>query len=307
MLLAHKNDLKNDEWKVLPHLKDWSLNNVNGEYRLYSNICPHQGSYFKGTEGKNTRLCPYHGWSFKTSGEPIGSGSTDHWCKNEETLESKEVFEWNGYLFSEGHDLPTIDYIQSDHLVLEEMRVDRVHANYIDIVNIFLDMDHLPVVHPKIYDQLSVEAVEWQILENSSVQYAPNNKDKLNNEFGQTMLQEDRDRKHGAAWFCVYPYTMLEYFPGAWFNTVCNPIDDKETAVTVYKYRDTRYSEKNWELNCQIWETAWGQDKEQSQSVVPHFKSRFLEKQKTHYLNWINKKNHPDYFLKWLEQEDAQY
>ena len=150
MLLGHKNDLENNSWKVLPHLKDWSLNNVDGKYKLYSNICPHQGSYFKGTEGKNTRLCPYHGWSFKNNGE------------------SKEVFEWNGYLFSEKHDLPTIDYIQSDHLVLEEMRVDRVHANYIDIVNIFLDMDHLPVVHPKIYDQLAVEAVEWQILENSS-------------------------------------------------------------------------------------------------------------------------------------------
>ena len=148
-------------------------------------------------------------------------------------------------------------------------------------------MDHLPVVHPKIYDQLSVQEVEWEILENSSVQYAPNNKEKLNNEFGQTMLQEDKDRKHGAAWFCVYPYTMLEYFPGAWFNTVCNPISDTETDVTVYKYRDTRYSEKNWELNCHIWETAWGQDKVQSESVVPHFQSKFLEKQKTHYINWL--------------------
>jgi len=287
MLLGHKNDLENNSWKVLPHLKDWSLNKNKDLYTLYSNICPHQGSYFKGTQGQNTRLCPYHGWSFTSKGEPVGSGSTSHWCKNEENLENKEVFEWNGYLFSEKHDLPTIDYIKSDHLVLEEMRVDNVKANYIDIVNIFLDMDHLPVVHPKIYDQLSVEEVEWEILENSSVQYAPNNKEKLDNDFGQTMLQEDRERKHGAAWFCVYPYTMMEYFPGAWFNTVCNPINDKETNVTVYKYRDTRYSEKNWELNCHIWETAWGQDKTQSESVVPHFQSKFLEKQKTHYINWL--------------------
>jgi len=93
MLLGHKNDLENNSWKVLPHLKDWSLNKNKDLYTLYSNICPHQGSYFKGTQGQNTRLYPYHGWSFTSNGEPVGSGSTSHWCKNEENLENKEVFE----------------------------------------------------------------------------------------------------------------------------------------------------------------------------------------------------------------------
>ena len=75
------------------------------------------------------------------------------------------------------------------------------------------------------------------------------------------------------------------------FVNVCVP-KDKDTDVCVFKYRDTRYNDKNWQINSTIWETAWTQDKTQSESIagrsmhVPH-----LEASKIHFREWTNKGN----------------
>jgi hypothetical protein len=113
MFLGHTNDLKNGEWKVLPHLKQWALHRNDDKYSLISNVCPHQGSFLRGTEGKNNRLCPYHGWSFNNKGEPLGSGTTEYWCKNEHSLSTKEVFIWNNFIYSEDPDLPEIEFLKT--------------------------------------------------------------------------------------------------------------------------------------------------------------------------------------------------
>lgn len=288
MFLGHINDLQDNEWKVLPHLKRWTLHRNKGKYSLLSNVCPHQGSLFKGTQGKNARLCPYHGWSFDNEGKPMGSGTTDYWCKNEHPLATKDVFIWNNFIFSEPPDLPEYDFLNTEHLTLGNFRVDTVKANYKDIYSIFLDIDHLPVVHPKVYDQLQTTNVEWSIREKSNIQLAPNNH-QYESDYTKSMFLEDRERKYGAAWFAVYPYTTVEYFPGAWINCVFLPMSENETAISVYQYRDKRYSEENWRLNLEIWEKAWEQDNEQATLIDPTFKPTLLEPAKAHYLDWINK------------------
>jgi len=288
MFLGHINDLKDGEWKVLPHLKRWALHRNNGTYSLMSNVCPHQGSFFRDTEGKNTRLCPYHGWSFDNQGSPIGSGTTEYWCKNEHPLESRPVFIWNNFIFSEDPDIPEYDFLNTEHLILGNFRVDTVKANCKSIFNIFLDIDHLPVVHPKVYDQLQTTNVEWFNRTRSNVQLALNNPE-YESDYTRSMFIEDRERKYGAAWFALYPYTTVEYFPGAWINCVCLPVGENETAVSVYQYRDTRYSEDNWKLNLEIWEKAWEQDNEQALLIDPTFKPILLEEAKIHYQNWLDK------------------
>lgn len=288
MFLGHTNDLKNGEWKVLPHLKQWALHRNNDEYSLISNVCPHQGSFLRDIQGKNNRVCPYHGWSFNSKGEPMGSGTTEYWCRNELPLPTKEVFVWNNFLFSEDPDLPKIEFLNTEHLTLSNFRIDRVKANFKDIFNIFLDIDHLPVVHPKIYDQLQTGHVKWEIREKSNIQLAPNNLE-FESDYTKSMFLEDRERKYGAAWFAIYPYTTVEYFPGAWINCVFLPTSDNETAISVYQYRDTRYSDENWKLNLQIWEKAWEQDNEQAVLMDPTFKTKFLEPAKIHYLEWLKK------------------
>lgn len=283
MFLGHINDLKDTEWRVYNHLKEWTLHNTNGTYSLSSNICPHQGSYLKDTAGKNTRFCPYHGWSFKVTGEPMGSGTTS--CKNHEVLASKEVYIWNGFLFSEPHDLPDLEFINTEHLQLEETRVDIVNANWTAVLDLFLDVDHIPVVHPKVYSQLNPGEVVWDIKENTSTQLVPTEKD-FTNDYTESFLESDATLPYGSAWLTVYPYSMLEWQPGAWFITVCKP-KGEQTEVTVYKYRDTRYSDINWQLNEQIWETAWSQDCAQSESMIPGFNTKYPEQAKAHFYEWI--------------------
>jgi hypothetical protein len=68
-------------------------------------------------------LCPYHGWSFDNKGQPVGSGTTEYWCKNENLLPNKKVFIWNNFIFSEDPDLPEYDFLNTKHLKLENFNV----------------------------------------------------------------------------------------------------------------------------------------------------------------------------------------
>lgn len=287
MFLAHVNDLANGQWQVYPQLKDWALFNDNGSYRLSSNICPHQGSYFQGTQGRKVRLCPFHGWSFNCSGEPIGSGTTN--CKNEKRLELRPVYEWNGFLFSEPVDLPNLPFINTEHLVLAHTETVIVRAGFMKIMNLFLDVDHIPVVHPKVYDEINVPNINqigWIHKTNSLTQLVPTV--LSDTEFTETLLEQDKTSSYGAAWFAVYPYTMLEYQPGAWFITVADPIDENTTSVQVYKYRDTRYSSNNWNINETVWDRAFQQDCQQAEQLSNKIFYENLEPEKKHYVDWIN-------------------
>jgi hypothetical protein len=70
------------------------------------------------------------------------------------------------------------------------------------------------------------------------------------------------------------------------FINVCVPRGEL-TDVCVFKYRDTRYSDKNWDINSTVWETAWLQDRQQAESIInrsmftPH-----LEASKIHFREW---------------------
>ena len=80
---------------------------------------------------------------------------------------------------------------------------------------------------------------------------------------------------------------MIEWQPGAMFITVCIP-NDTSTKLAVFKYKDTRYSNTNWEINSSTWETAFSQDKHQAESIAnfsnfnPH-----LEECKIHFRSWL--------------------
>ena len=101
------------------------------------------------------------------------------------------------------------------------------------------------------------------------------------------MHQDDVKYNLGACWMAVYPGTMIEWQPGALFVTVARNVDDQTSAVEIYKYRDSRYWEESWELNSDVWETAWTQDKELSENISGiSFKN--LDQLKQHHRNWIN-------------------
>ena len=283
MFIRHANDLKNNEYVPIGDSRK-IIACSNDNYQLVSNVCPHQKSLISTSKGRGSRVCPYHGWSFNILGEPLGNGRTS--CKNEQPLDSKKLYEWNNLLFTDPIDC--VKFADFSMLELVEHRTDIVASNAITIMDIFLDVDHIPIVHRGVYDQIgltNVTEVEWKYYEWGSLQLVPRNTD-YREEFEATLLAEDRNNPYGAAWLAVYPGTMIEWQPGAVFITVTETTVDRHTPVQVYKYRDTRYNDQNWTLNNQIWELAWSQDRHQA-SLITEVNSDNLEEQKQHFRQWF--------------------
>lgn len=297
MFLAHKTDLATNQWRVLEqtHGKQVLVNDQDSYY-TQSNICPHQGSRIKtGTGDVGFIACPYHGWSWNPNGQPRGSGTvgknpgSSH-CRNVHPLETKPVYEWSGFLFSEP--VPVELDITGDYEMVE-YRQDRVKSSYVPIMDIFLDIDHIPIVHPGVYDQINVPRVDdivWQNWEGGSIQMVPGvaDTDPVWQEFVQ-----GRGLTHSAAWLALYTGTMFEWQPGAVFIMVNEPAGDYETVCHIFKYRDHSYPGKNWEINEQVWELAWQQDREQSERMEPGWRSALesnLDKEKAIWRQWLKTK-----------------
>jgi hypothetical protein len=170
---------------------------------------------------------------------------------------------------------------------LVETRIDSVHCDWRNIVDVFLDVDHIPVVHRDVYDSIGITTadVEWDYYDWGSIQRVSKSAE-YSDEYRSTLLNIEEEQL-AAWWVTVYPGTMIEWQPGAMFVTQCIERGDV-TDVLVSKYRDSRYSDHNWQLNSTIWETAWQQDREQSESIViPHHKIAHLEPQKIHFREWM--------------------
>lgn len=288
VFLAHRSDVPLEIKKPLSQFSlKKLLSNNNNIFNLLNNVCPHQGSLILSNESKNIK-CQYHGWGWDISGNPISSGNTK--VCNSYKLNSQAVFEKNNLLFTSDIDLSAISNIDLSYMKLITERVDVVPCKFTNIVDVFLDVDHIPVVHTGVYNDIGIDEsvnVSWNYYEWGSIQSVKKNSN-YSPEFLDTLLKIPEEEL-AAFWITIYPGTMIEWQPGALFVTVCIP-DSDYTNVCVFKYRDTRYCDKNWMINSNMWETAWKQDKHQASVIVnrcnyvPH-----LEESKIHYRNWLEK------------------
>ena len=244
MFLAHKTSINPDTYQVLSQYNNKKVLVNSSNISLVSNVCPHQKSIISTKNGSGARVCPYHNWSFDIDGIPITSGRTSYYCKNEVPLDKELVHEWNSLLFSEQVEFNVNE--KFDNMVLMESRIDVVDADYRNIMDLFLDVDHIQSVHTGVYDLIGITNtdVEWNYYNNGSV---------------QTVNQ-------GALWAAVYPHTMIEWQKGSLFITVALPSGDKSN-VHVFKYADSNHI-SDWKLNEYVWETAWSQDKAQAELIT---------------------------------------
>lgn len=266
MFLAHNSLLDNAEYHILnQYNKKKVLVNNNGVYSISSNICPHQKSIISIKDGAGMRTCPYHNWSFSADGSPISSGRTGHYCKNSIPLQSEAVYDWNSLLFSTPVNF-NID-VDFSTMTLVETRTDTVNSNYKNVMDLFLDVDHIPTVHRGVYDRIGITDtnVKWDYYDCGSV---------------QTVEQ-------GAFWIAVYPYTMIEWQKGSMFITTALPVNDELTTVYVHKYCDPLH-QTEWTINEEVWETAWNQDRRQAE-LITEFSQSNLEPQKLHYREYLHK------------------
>lgn len=286
MFLAHCSDIPLHYKKPLKQFNDEKaiVHRHDGFY-LIDNICPHQGSIII-SELQKSMVCQYHGWSWNEKGEPLGSGKTGNYCLNQTCLTTKKLYVWNDLIFTD--ELTDIENYGLDfkNMTLAESRIDYVDADPNNIVDVFLDVDHIPVVHTGVYDEIgltNINSVIWKYYNWGNLQLVENQYDSGN--FSSTIIQEERNLPYGAAWLCVYPNSMIEWQPGSLFVTVAVPFENK-SKVTVFKYKDTRYNNDNWEINNDVWETAWQQDRTQASRIVRR-SDKNLEESKIHFRNFL--------------------
>jgi phenylpropionate dioxygenase-like ring-hydroxylating dioxygenase large terminal subunit len=264
MFLGHVNELGVYEYiPLIQYNNKQVLVKDNGRYFTVSNVCPHQKSIISTVASSGNRVCPYHNWTFDIVGNPITSGRTSYYCKNDTSLETHEVYEYSGLLFSTPVHFPIIENLKNLQLV--EQRVDIVKANPENIMDLFLDVDHIQCVHQGVYDQIGIDdtSVEWMYYANGSIQTV----------------------KQGALWIALYPHTMIEWQQGMLFVTVAEKVNENESKVYVFKYKSIDSTTEEWLLNESVWETAWKQDKSQSE-LLTEFPKTNLEPGKKHYRAW---------------------
>jgi phenylpropionate dioxygenase-like ring-hydroxylating dioxygenase large terminal subunit len=268
MFLAHTHDVKSGFSQPLSQFNNKKfITNQAGEFKLANNICPHQGSLI--VSGVSTQIkCRYHGWEWDANGNPVSQGHTG--VCNKSKVAMSPCYESNGLLFSQDINIPA--EIPFTDFKLVESRTDNVNANYKTIMNVFLDVDHIPVVHKDVYTDLGIgddPNVSWDYYDWGSMQ----------------SVASSKSTELAAIWIAVYPFTMIEWQANALFITVCVP-ENNATRVSVFKYMQNDTAASDWKENEKMWETAWSQDKEQAECIVGRAPTNNLEQQKIHFLNW---------------------
>lgn len=271
MFLTHESVLTANSFLVLPQFNNRRiLAKTDTEYRLMTNVCPHQRSIISIESGTGKRVCPYHGWSFELDGSPISSGRTDPHCKNNVTLKSHPVYAWNKMLFDSPINFDLL--IDLNNMRLRESRVDIVRADYLNIMDLFLDVDHIQQVHSGVYDKIGLldTTVDWRFGKGICAQLAA----------------------PAAYWIAIYPNTMIEWQRGHLFVTVAIPSENKiHSNVCVFKYSDEMQDNDSWKLNDSVWEEAWSQDKMQAE-LLTEFVNGNLEPQKQHFREFLGRSLH---------------
>jgi phenylpropionate dioxygenase-like ring-hydroxylating dioxygenase large terminal subunit len=269
MFLALKQDIPLDHVVPLTQYRHTMSVANTGEFHLISNVCPHQNSRI--AQCATTKLeCPYHGLQFNCHGLGVGNDNfLDRWeCYTNQTM-----------LFDQYVDC--VFPVSTKHMELKEHREDIVNALPEIIMDVFLDVEHIPVAHKGVYDAIGITNVsdlQWSLFSNGSIQVVPT-------QDNSHIIEDDQKYNLGAAWMAIYPGTMIEWQPGALFITIAQS-HIQGSCVQVYKYQDTRYSDSRWAVNQQVWELAWAQDKQLSELIVsvPH---QNLDDLKQHHRVWM--------------------
>jgi len=273
MFLGLKQDIYPGELLPLPQYNNlWMLVNDQNSHYILSNQCPHQNSRLAKCLVKDTVQCPYHGMKFDLQGQGVG---------NAFNLEKKSCWSSGSLLFDQPIDVAFP--IDLSYMTLKEQRKDTIQASVSVIMDVFLDIEHIPVAHPGVYDRVAItdiSKITYDFFDQGSMQYVTAD--------DQThIIEADRQYNLGACWMTVYPGTMIEWQPGACFVTVAIPVDDGTSKVLVYKYSDTRYSDEQWILNQNIWEEAWAQDRALSEMITSPAVNN-IDQLKQHHRNWLN-------------------
>ncbi len=162
--VAESGDFKTLDMSGIPVLLQ---RDADGGVQAFINVCRHRGATLvEAQSGSSRRLvCPYHGWSYDSSGELVGvagaNAAFDDMCREQRSLTPLPTAERHGLIWvTPTADAPPIDL--DDHLgpldadlpqwdlgecVVVDTRIHEVEANWKLVVETFLENYHLKTLH----------------------------------------------------------------------------------------------------------------------------------------------------------------
>jgi choline monooxygenase len=226
--VGHKLMVKNpDDYAVVSHTFDrYALFNLNGDYKLISNVCPHRQAKLLTGCGKTKNItCKLHCWTFANTGELKG---TPHFTDKVDTkLEKIDLYEWNGLLFK--NKAPDIDLKAAgvDHLInfndymYAGTESEHYNFNWKSFMEIYLENYHVFSMHPGLKKFVTPADLEWVFGEDYSIQKVGIGKDftsygtEIYKDWQKSVMDAHQEGmpRYGAIWMLIYPNIMIEWYP----------------------------------------------------------------------------------------------
>lgn len=222
------------------HVIDWmhqakSLVNQQGKISLLSNVCRHRQALMLTGQGNTQHIvCPLHRWTYDLQGQLLGAPHFETSpCLH---LDQEPLTRWQGLLFSNKSEttIPAKTDIAGllKHLGCKQAFdftgyhfkravVDEYPFNWKTFIEVYLEDYHVGPFHPGLNQFVDCADLNWEFGEDYSVQtvgYKPQSPYPLSPTYkawqqAVTDYQQDKLPKHGAIWFVLYPFLMIEWYP----------------------------------------------------------------------------------------------
>ncbi len=222
------------------HVIDWmhqakTLVNQQGNITLLSNVCRHRQALMLTGQGNTQHIvCPLHRWTYDLKGQLLGAPHFEETpCLH---LEHTALTHWQGLLFSAPHN-PTTTHTSDIGSMLKQLgckqafdftnyhfqrsMVDEYAFNWKTFIEVYLEDYHVGPFHPGLNQFVDCAELHWEFGEHYSVQtvgYKPQTGYALSPTYKRWQqavsdYQNGNTPPHGAIWFVMYPFLMIEWYP----------------------------------------------------------------------------------------------
>lgn len=219
---------------------DWmgdakAIVNQQGKPQLISNVCRHRQAIMLNGQGNTSHIvCPLHRWTYDLDGKLLGA---PHFEQNPCLhLGQAPLEQWQGLLFnaqSKSHHPFSLDIAQTLKSLgckqdfdftgyhFKNAVIDHYDFNWKTFIEVYLEDYHVGPFHPGLNQFVDCNALQWQFSEHFSVQtvgYKKQAEYSLSPTYKHwqdtvSQYQQGTPPKHGAIWFVLYPFLMIEWYP----------------------------------------------------------------------------------------------
>ena len=231
-------------------------NGAAGNLRGFFNVCQHRGGPLVTPEADssaagNHRMfrCRYHGWSYKLSGELVGTPKfegVENFDPAKCSLRPVAVAEWQGLVFASLADRPgelaggdgifagiaeRMHPVSISGMKFAKRVIYDIRCNWKVYVDNYMEGYHVGPVHPELSNLLDISQYGFETGKHSFLQHSPLRP-------GDSVYAKREEGGEAFYWF-VHPNIMLNVLPGRLqVNSILPNGHDRTTTIFDYYYED---------------------------------------------------------------------